>query len=97
MSISFFEEGEQNLCSSESTPLRPMWPGFDSRIQKENYVVIASYWDVYHLSTKNESFGWKFKWYSSFHRKVSEKDGNLQTYSSFPVPTGMTGKWLSFL
>ena len=40
------------------------------------------------------AFNRKFKWHSSFHRKVSKKDGNLQTYSSFPVPTGMTGKSL---
>ena len=52
---------------------------------------------VYHLSTKTENSGWKFKRYSSFHRKVSGKDGNLQTYSSFPVPTGMTGKSLYHL
>ena len=54
MNISFYEEGEQNWCCSESTRLPPMRPGFDSRIQKENYVVIASYWDVYHLSTKTK-------------------------------------------
>ena len=30
---------------------------------------------------KNENSGWKFKWYSSFHRNVSEKDGNPHTYS----------------
>ena len=44
------------------------------------------------MSTKPENSGWKFKWYSSFHRKVSENDGNPQTYSSFPVKTEMTGK-----
>lgn len=54
-------------------------------------------WGVYHLSTNTENSGWQFKWYSSLHRKLSEKDGNLQTYSSFPVPTGMTGKSLHHL
>lgn len=43
------------------------------------------------------AFNRKFKWHSSFHRKVSKKDGNLQTHSSFPIPTGMTGKSLYHL
>ena len=54
-------------------------------------------WSVYHLSTKTENSGWKLKWYSSFHRKVAGKDGNPQRYSSFPVPTEMTGKILYHL
>ena len=39
---------------------------------------------VYHLSTKTENSGWKLKWYSSFHRKVSGKDGILRGIPLFP-------------
>ena len=46
---------------------------------------------------KNYKFRSENQWYSSFQRKVSEKDGNPQTYSSFPVPTEMTGKILYHL
>ena len=60
-------------------------------------VSISLGWSVYHLSTKTENSGWKFKWYSSFLWKVSGNDGNPQTYSSLPVPTGITGKILYHL
>ena len=46
---------------------------------------------VYHLSTKTENSGGEIKCYNSFHRKVSEKDGNPQTYSSLLVATEVTG------
>ena len=39
---------------------------------------------VYHLSTKTENSGWKFKWCSSFHEIVSEKDGNSRHIPLFP-------------
>ena len=48
---------------------------------------------VYHLTTKTGIFGWKFKWFRPFHWNVSGKDGNAQMYSSFPIPTEMTGKF----
>ena len=44
-----------------------------------------------------ENSGWKFKWCSSFHWQVSEKYETLQTKSTFPVPTAMTGKFLYHL
>ena len=48
---------------------------------------------VYHLTTKTGIFGWKFKWFRPFHWNVSRKYGNAQMYSSFPIPTEMTGKF----
>lgn len=50
-------------------------------------------WAVYHLTTKTGIFGWKFKWFRPFHWNVSGKYGNAQMYSSFPIPTEMTGKF----
>ena len=43
------------------------------------------------MSTKTKNSSWKLKWYSSFHRKVSKKNGDPHTY--FSVPTEMAGKF----